>query len=291
MDSDVTASIVIPTFNRPEFLRKAVASALAALPDAGEVVVSDDGEVSAVETLADMAHPSLRITTTTGRTGAAANRNQAVREARGRVIFFLDDDDLIAPGYPNAVLNAARSEGAGWGFSGTVEHAADTSEPDSFPDAAPFEWRQSGTLRKRVTGLGCGFWIRRDLFLEIGGVREHLPVNEDTDFCIALLAAGHAPLVTEAAGVSLFRADDSLTGRADPATRAACFRAILDAHGAYLAGEPDGLRFVLHRYLKFAVRAGQYRAAFSAAVSNGSFAGRLGNLAVLVGHKVSVKRD
>lgn len=290
----VTASIIIPTYNRPEMLTHAVRSALAALPGAGagEVIVTDDGDVSAAETLAGIGHPSLRVTVNRGAKGAAANRNHAARVAFGDVIFFLDDDDLLYPDYPARVLGAREAHGAVWGFSATDAHDGATTSVEAKPASAGFAVLTSGPFRKRLSGLGCGFWIDRKVFLRSGGIREELPVNEDTDFCIALLAAGYAPLYSASPGVSLHRgAPDSLTTSAAPEVRAACFRSILDRHGDFLGKHPDGLTFVLRRYLKFAARAGQFSEALAAARTIGPAGSRAGNLATVAFHALFRPRN
>lgn len=278
-EARVSASIIIPTYNRPDMLIHAVTSALSALPQAGEVLVSDDGSIRAAETLSEFSHPNLRVTVNPGKKGAAANRNHAVAEARGDLIFFLDDDDMMFPGYPAHVLAARRRNTADWGFSATEEHTARTTTLAKRSGEPEFTVLSSGPFRERIAGLGYGFWISRDLYQKTGGIREELQVNEDTDFCIALLADGHAPLWTSTPGVSLYRgAADSLTSSTSAQVRAACFKAILERHAKYLSENPDGLRFILRRYLRFAARSGTLSEGVLAALTKGPYLSRPGNV-------------
>ena len=112
-------------------------------------------------------------------------------------------------------------------------------------------------MRRRIAGLGCGFWIRRDCFEAVGGIDEDLTVNEDTDLSLKLLTCGHEPLYSVAPGVSLLRhGEASLTRGTDLSERMRCFRTLLDRYADFLASNPRGHLFILRRYLKVAAKKG-----------------------------------
>jgi hypothetical protein len=46
-------------------------------------------------------------------------------------------------------------------------------------------------FRHQTASLGCGFWLDRSVFLEVGGITENLRINEDTDFSIKLIKSTH----------------------------------------------------------------------------------------------------
>ncbi|MGI0015089.1 MAG: glycosyltransferase family 2 protein, partial [Nitrososphaera sp.] len=88
-------SVLIPTYNRPEFLRLAIVSVLNQTFQDFEIIVVDDaswtpGTQSVTEGFADkrikyVRHPVNR--------GLSAARNSGIRAAVGRYIALLDDDD------------------------------------------------------------------------------------------------------------------------------------------------------------------------------------------------------
>lgn len=91
-------SAVIPTFNRPLIVKRAVQSALAQTYKEIEVVVIIDGPHEATRVvLSEIDDPRLRVIELPSNRGAAGARNAGVFEAAGEWIAFLDDDDEWLP--------------------------------------------------------------------------------------------------------------------------------------------------------------------------------------------------
>lgn len=87
-------SIIIPTYNRPDLLLRAVKSALTQSLSDCEVVVVDDASTEPFDL---PEHPHLRIIQLPENRGGAAARNIGAKAARGRWITYLDDDDELLP--------------------------------------------------------------------------------------------------------------------------------------------------------------------------------------------------
>jgi glycosyltransferase involved in cell wall biosynthesis len=89
-----TVSVIIPTCNRAEMLRRAITSVLAQTWKDFEVIVVSDGSTDhtekAVEAFNDSRISFLKHETSRG---ASAARNTGMRLAKGKYIAFLDDDD------------------------------------------------------------------------------------------------------------------------------------------------------------------------------------------------------
>src|SRR5258708_760698 len=107
-----SASIVIPTYNRPQLLRSAVESARAAGTDVEIIVVDDastDETASVCRELSDIKY--IRLERNQGVAGA---RNVGILASSSEFIAFLDDDDLRLPGsldLQTAALAAAPEPG------------------------------------------------------------------------------------------------------------------------------------------------------------------------------------
>jgi len=91
-----TVSVVIPTYNRWPMLGAAVDSVLAQSYREFELIVVDDGSTD--ETATELAKLGSRLRYVyQDRGGVSAARNTGVRQSRGRLIAFLDSDDLWQP--------------------------------------------------------------------------------------------------------------------------------------------------------------------------------------------------
>lgn len=186
----MTVSIIIPTYNRPALLQRAVASALTACPQDGEVIVIDDRSDTAETALGDVTDPRLRITTNTGDKGAAGARNHGIAQVSGDIVMFLDDDDVMVADYPARVIAAAKGSEADWGFS----NVAMVDDIDTPAATAQIVRRPLTTglidtttpLIPRIPAFSHGFWARRSTFDAVGLISTDQVVNEDYDFCCRL---------------------------------------------------------------------------------------------------------
>jgi Glycosyl transferase family 2 len=94
--SELSVSVVIPTYNRAALIRRSVDSVLAALSADDEVIVVDDGSTDATaEALAPYGSKIryLRIPNS----GPGAARNHGLRAAQHPLVAFNDSDDLWLP--------------------------------------------------------------------------------------------------------------------------------------------------------------------------------------------------
>lgn len=97
MDPFPRVSIIIPTFNRPNYLRQAIESVLAQTYPDFEIVVVDDGSTDdTAAVVGSLADPRI-VYIRQENTGRSAARNRGMQEARGEFIALLDDDDLYLP--------------------------------------------------------------------------------------------------------------------------------------------------------------------------------------------------
>lgn len=261
-------SIVIPTHNRPDLVRRAVQSALAATADDTEIVVVDDASSPPAAVALDdiaLATTRLKLVRNTGERGAAGARNFGVTASGGHVILFLDDDDALLPGYPGRVIDAAERSGAGFGFSAvrvrSDDPASETTEGRAYPTGL---LPQDAPLRHRITALSAGFWIRRHLFVEVGGFPTDQVVDEDTGLCCALAARQITPWYEADPGVIVYRGHSPATSAAAQLTRStrdevvtACYLRTWKRYGPQFPTFSGARWFLATRYLRRALKAGR----------------------------------
>lgn len=98
---DPLVSVVLPTYNRPEYVERAIASVVAQTYDRIELVVVDDCSDHPIEEVVD--HDSLdrleryEFERHDENRGGSAARNTGIRAARGDYLALLDDDDRWRP--------------------------------------------------------------------------------------------------------------------------------------------------------------------------------------------------
>lgn len=89
-------SVVIPTYNRANYLRQTIDSVLAQTYTDYEIIVLDDGSTDNTKETAALYKDKIKYFYQENR-GPTAGKNSGMQKARGEYIAFLDDDDLWLP--------------------------------------------------------------------------------------------------------------------------------------------------------------------------------------------------
>ncbi|WP_413204073.1 glycosyltransferase family 2 protein [Rhodospirillum sp. A1_3_36] len=125
----IQVSILIPTYKRPELLRRALLTCAEQLDvnfsHVEILVVDNDPEASArplLEEVKDGWHGPTLLTFHEPRPGISHARNTAVAMAQGRYLVFLDDDQYPTHGWLAALLKTAKATGAGAVFGPVTPH-------------------------------------------------------------------------------------------------------------------------------------------------------------------------
>lgn len=87
-------SIIIPTYNRPKWLKQSIESALGQSYSPVEVVVVNDGSTNTETRTIASQYPQVLYVYQSNQ-GLGAARNTGIGASRGEYILFLDDDDWL----------------------------------------------------------------------------------------------------------------------------------------------------------------------------------------------------
>ena len=95
-------SVIIPTFERPGLIRRAVNSVLEQTFQDFEVIVVDDNNPGEIknqthEVIRELNDERLRYIPSETNKGNAVARNTGINLAKGKYVAFLDDDDIFLP--------------------------------------------------------------------------------------------------------------------------------------------------------------------------------------------------
>jgi GT2 family glycosyltransferase len=196
-----TVAIVLRTSARPLLLRRALASVRAQTHDAWRLVVVVDGgdpaEVTEALAAAGLAEDE-RVTVLTDGTGRgpAGAGNAGLAVADGDFVVLHDDDDTWAPGFlaetvahleanPDQVAVAARTDAVTESVS-----AHGIKETGREPLAPGFDRISLLSVARGHVVPAISLVVRREAQREVGELDTSLPVLDDWDFLLRLLAHG-----------------------------------------------------------------------------------------------------
>jgi glycosyltransferase involved in cell wall biosynthesis len=184
-------SIIMPTYNRAQYIRQAIESICAQDYPHWELIIMDDGSTDKTSiVIADLLSPRVRYLSQPQH-GPAAARNAALQHTTGEFIAFLDSDDVYLPGKLSAQIAVFRSQPA-WG----AVHSGWQSMDDTGvlgPAAQP--WTQAprldleSWLKWKPVFLG-GIIVRAEWIRKAGPFNEKLFQTDDVDLMFRLSAAG-----------------------------------------------------------------------------------------------------
>jgi glycosyltransferase involved in cell wall biosynthesis len=189
-------SVIIPTYNRADLVRQAVASVRAQTYRDFEIVVVDDGGTDDTGAVL-AAGPELRLERHARRRGVSAARNTGMAAARGQWLAFLDSDDLWLPeklarqisrleGKPELLISQTEET---WVRRGVAVHKPATHRKAAgnlfLPSLARCMISPSAVI------------LHRRLIEDHGGFDETLPAGEDYDLWLRLTWRYEVDLVDE----------------------------------------------------------------------------------------------
>lgn len=187
-DADgVLVTVVLPTLDRPAYLRRAVSSVLAQLHEHWELLVVDTGALPATaEVLASFDDPRIQVIDAHGSNSSVA-RNRALAAATGDVVTYLDDDNVLLPWWLRAAALTAQAHPDRLVYYGArvIEQAPGSSAWWQFDPFDPAEHAQ-----RNLTDTGM-IAHRRS---EVVRWSEDHDVAPDWELIARLAAAGHEPL-------------------------------------------------------------------------------------------------
>ncbi|MGH9640944.1 MAG: glycosyltransferase family 2 protein, partial [Terriglobales bacterium] len=186
-------SIIMPTFNRLEYLPAAIDSVLAQTFKQWELIIADDG--SAAETrayLRSLIDPRIGVIWLEHTGKPSAVSNIAMRRARGTYVAFLDSDDLWLPDKLQAQLDSLRRHPQrGWSYTRFVLiDAAGNPLVSARPRhwAAPSGWILEALLNELTVIAQPSVVVARELLERLGAFDEELVMCYDDELWFRLAA-------------------------------------------------------------------------------------------------------
>jgi glycosyltransferase involved in cell wall biosynthesis len=242
---DGSVSVIIPTYNRAELLREAIASVQSQTVPVREIVVADDGSTDetaeAVRSLQDVDGRIIFVSATPREQASSerhnrcsAARNRGVAASSSSLLAFLDSDDLWEPDRVEKQLRSLSEMGdAGFAFCNLRLFSADGEVSAPFLDVHTDYggWILEDLLKEPLV-VSSTLMVKRDALCAIGGWSETAGMVEDYELTLRLAArykAAYTPDVLvcmrqHEGRVSMAHAQETHTGYLDVVA------AFLDSH-------------------------------------------------------------
>lgn len=189
-------SVIIPTYNRAEWLRQALESVFVQTWRDFEVIVVDDGSTdSSEQVVADCGDRVQYIRQENG--GAANARNRGVTAARGEWIAFLDSDDLWLPHKLDRCMDRIRRDSKTVFVFHPMVEIDENGGVVRGRSKRPAEGRVLDRLFAHCFVHTPTVVVRRDVLDEAGGFDPALEVCEDYALWIRIASKHPFTLVDE----------------------------------------------------------------------------------------------
>jgi glycosyltransferase involved in cell wall biosynthesis len=187
-------SVVVPSRDRPELLRRAAATVLAAMGPADELIVVDSASADPDAVARVVDDPRARVVRA-DRPGATVARNLGWRLARHDLVGFVDDDVEVDPGWATALVTCWQSHPGAVFITGRIRipPGQGTLAVAVKDDPAPASF---GRLDAGLLGHSASLAVPRHRLAEVGGFDESLGPGsrfreaDDVDLFDRLIATG-----------------------------------------------------------------------------------------------------
>lgn len=177
----MTVSVIIPTYNRANYVTEAVESVLTQTYKDFEIIVIDDGSTDNTKDVLLPYMDKIKYIWKPN-AGCASARNVGIQASKGEFIAFLDSDDLFERKKLELQVKTIIKTRADFVYSKTIEF--NEKGEKWIGDVAAANNPENFAREHFLTNCArpCAILYKRGCVLRIGGFNELLHYNEDTDF-------------------------------------------------------------------------------------------------------------
>ncbi|MDX2034127.1 MAG: glycosyltransferase [Blastocatellia bacterium] len=208
--SDLTVSVIMPTWNRADVIERALRSILAQTWTKWECIIVDDGSEDDTEArvrgyLADPRFQYLRLP----HRNVSVARNQGLARAKGEIIAYLDTDNVWYPEYLARVVEAFEKD-PGVESVYAAQLVERMEPPSSHVRCEPFDLAR--LRRENFIDMNV-FSHRRRMVEAHGGFDERMESMTDWDLILRYAEEGPIQRILDLGGIYTYGRPDQITHR------------------------------------------------------------------------------
>ena len=199
LENSVLVSVIMPVYNRTEFIAEALDSLCRQEYKNIEVIIVDDGSQMDIESCIKDFYSKLKIFFyKKDHIGVSDSRNHGIARAHGEYLAFLDDDDLFHPQMIKTALGMAEKTGAEMiavGYKLFWNANIDiTQEYEDFKICHNINFQ---TLSFNSIFPVNTVFVKKEIVDKVGRFDPHLNAVEDWDLWLRIMATGIQPRIVK----------------------------------------------------------------------------------------------
>ena len=176
-------SVVIPTYNRPELLKKAIQSVINQTYKNFEIIIVDDSSIKNNEKIIkNFNKKNIIYIKNKTRKGGGHSRNIGIKKAKGEYIAFLDDDDEWIPEKLEKQLKAYNTPKLGIVVCYSLDKRYDRVRISKPPENVDHKY----LLKSFNLSSTSTYMIKKDVLEKVGYFDTKLPSAQEYDLALRI---------------------------------------------------------------------------------------------------------
>lgn len=185
MKNEKLISVIIPVYNRPNLIKRAIDSVINQTYKFFEIIVIDNGSTDNTADIVEKNYKSVNLIRQ-NHTGVASARNKGIINSKGKYIAFLDSDDEWLPEKLNIQIKDFFNN-----QNCKISHTDELWIRKGMKVNKPKKYEKfGGYIFSRcldVTMVGTStVMLKKEVFNEVGMFDEKMPVCEDNDLWLRI---------------------------------------------------------------------------------------------------------
>lgn len=190
ISSEPLVSIIVPTYNRPDYLQTNLQTLLSQTYDKTEIIVVNDCGIDVLPIIEKFNTQKIILLNNSNNIGLGGTRNVGLNYCKGDYVSFIDDDDGAFPYHIQTLMDIVNYSKSKVVYSNAVRYHQkkdDNGKPYVTYMDIPYsiDFDRDNILVQNISPVTC-FLSRKDIIFEAGLFDESLKRYEDWDMWIKL---------------------------------------------------------------------------------------------------------